>query len=59
MTENRLDIQTISTNPTDKWADRILLCGMMTEKQEKADPSNFIKFLFADPHCKLWVLPDT
>ena len=47
MTENRLDIQTISTNWTDFQTDRVLLLGQVTEKEEKAHPSNFLKFLLA------------
>lgn len=47
MTENGLDIQTISTKRTDKQADRVLLLGQVTEKKEKALPSHFLKFLFA------------
>ncbi|HPE56520.1 MAG TPA: hypothetical protein PK904_08985 [Bacteroidales bacterium] len=47
MTENGLDIQTISTKRTDKQADRVLLLGQVTEKKEKANPSHFLKFLFA------------
>ena len=45
MTENGLDIQTISTKRTDKQADRVLLLGQVTEKKEKANPSHFLKFL--------------
>ena len=59
MTENGLDIQTISTKRTDKQADRVLLLGQVTENKEKAHPSHFLKFLFADPHCTHLVLPDT
>ncbi len=47
MTENGLDIQTISTKRTDKQADRVLLLGQVTEKKEKAHPSHFLKFLLA------------
>ena len=47
MTENGLDIQTISTKRTDFKADRVLLLGQLTEKKEKANPSHFLKFLFA------------
>jgi hypothetical protein len=47
MTENGLDIQTISTKRTDKQTDRVLLLGQVTEKKEKADPSHFLKFLLA------------
>jgi hypothetical protein len=59
MNNNGLDIQTISTKRTDFQADHILLLGQMTEKKEKADPSHFLKFLFAYPHCTHLVLPDT
>jgi len=59
MNNNGLDIQTISTKRTDFQADHILLLGQVTEKKEKADPSHFLKFLFADPHCTHLVLPDT
>ena len=48
MTQNGLDIQTKSTKRTDKQADRVLLLGQVTEKQEKADPSHFLKFLLAN-----------
>jgi len=47
MTENGLDIQTISTKRTDKQTDRVLLVGQVTEKKEKAHPSHFLKFLLA------------
>lgn len=47
MTKNRHDIQTKSTKRTDKQADRVLLCGVVTEKKEKAHPSHFLKFLLA------------
>jgi hypothetical protein len=47
MTENGLDIQTISTKRTDKQTDRVLLLGQVTEKKEKAHPSHFLKFLLA------------
>ena len=47
MTENGLDIQTISTKRTDKQADRVLLLEQLTEGKEKADPSHFLKFLLA------------
>ena len=47
MTENGLDIQTISTNWTDFQTDCVLLLGQMTEKKEKALPPHFLKFLFA------------
>jgi len=46
MTKNGLDIQTISTKRTNFQADRVLLLEQVTEKQEKADPSHFLKFLF-------------
>ena len=47
MTENGLDIQTISTKRTDFQADRVLLFEQVTEKIEKTDPSHFLKFLLA------------
>ena len=47
MTKNGLDIQTISTKRTDFQTDRVLLLGQVTEKEEKAHPSHFLKFLFA------------
>jgi hypothetical protein len=47
MTENGLDIQTISTKRTDKQADRVLLCRQVTIEKENADPSHFLKFLLA------------
>ena len=59
MTENRHEIQTISTKRTDLQADRVLLLGQVTEKKVKADPSHFLKFLLANPHCTHLVLPDT
>jgi hypothetical protein len=46
MTENGLDIQTISTKLTDIKTDRVLLFRQVTEKQVKADPSHFLKFIF-------------
>ena len=47
MTKNGLNILTISTKWTDKQADRVLLFRQVTEKQVKADPSHFLKFLLA------------
>jgi hypothetical protein len=47
LTKNVLDIQTISTKRTDKQTDRVLLLGQVKEKNEKATPSHFLKFLFA------------
>jgi hypothetical protein len=47
MTENGLDIQTISTKRTDFKADRVLLLYQVTEKKEKVDPSHFLEFLLA------------
>ena len=58
MTKNGLDIQTISTKRIDLQTDRVLLFRQVTEKKEKANPSRFLKFLFADPHCTHLVLPD-
>lgn len=46
MTKNGLDIQTISTKRTDFQTDRVLLFGQVTETEEKALPSHFLKFLF-------------
>ncbi|HAK00498.1 MAG TPA: hypothetical protein DCM62_10790 [Bacteroidales bacterium] len=57
MTKNGLDIQTISTKRTDLQTDHFLLFGQVTEKKEKALPSHFLKFLFADPHCTHWQAP--
>ena len=47
MTKNGLDIQTISIKRTDFQTDRVLLFGQVTEKQEIAIPSHFLKFLLA------------
>ncbi|MBX2985899.1 MAG: hypothetical protein KF882_08025 [Bacteroidia bacterium] len=47
MTENGLNIQTISTKRTDFQSDRVLLLGQVTEKKEKTLPSHFLKFLLA------------
>ncbi len=46
MTNNGLDIQTISNKRTEKQADRDLLLGQVTI--EKANPSHFLKFLLAN-----------
>jgi len=51
MIENGLDIQNISTKWTGLHTDRVLLLGQLTEKEEKALPSHFLKFLFAS-HTK-------
>lgn len=59
MTKNGLDIQTISTKRTDFQTDLVLQFGQETEKNEKAYPSHFLKFLFANPHCTHLVLPYT
>lgn len=59
MTKNRKDIQIISTKRTDLQADRVLLLGQVTQKKEKANPSHFLKFLLANPHCTHLVLPNT
>ena len=45
MTKNGLNIQTISTKRTDIKTDRVLLFRQVTEKQVKANPSHFFKFL--------------
>ena len=47
MTKNELDIQTISIKRTDFQTDRVLLLGQLKEKEEKAHPSHFLKFLLA------------
>lgn len=47
MTKNGLDIQTISTKRTDFQTDHVLLLGQVTEKEEEAHPSHFLKFLLA------------
>lgn len=57
MTENGLNIQTISTKRTDFQTDRVLLLGQVTEGKEEADPSRFLKFLLANPHCTHLDLP--
>jgi hypothetical protein len=46
MTKNGLDIQTISTNRTDKQADRVLLCRQVTIGKEKANASQNQKSRF-------------
>jgi hypothetical protein len=48
MTENGLDIQTISTKRTDFQTDRVLLFGQLTIEKGKALPSHFLKFLLAN-----------
>jgi hypothetical protein len=45
MTENGLDIPTISTKRTDFQAERVLLLGQVTEKQE-SHPFAFFKISF-------------
>jgi hypothetical protein len=45
MTKNGLDIQTISIKWTDFQTDRVMHLGKLTEKEEKAHPSHFLKFL--------------
>jgi hypothetical protein len=47
MTKNGLDIQTISAKRTDLQTDRVLHLGQLTEEEEKANPSYFLKFLLA------------
>jgi hypothetical protein len=59
MTNNGLDIQTISTKQTDFQTDRVLLLGQVTEKSEKANLSHFLKFLLASRTLAHLVLPDT
>ncbi len=48
MTKNGIDIQTILTKRTDKQADHVFLLEKVTEKEEKANPSHFLKFLLAN-----------
>ena len=45
MTKNGIDIQTNSTKLTDFQADGVLLFRQVTEKEEKAHLSHFLKFL--------------
>ena len=59
MTENGHDIQMISTKRTEKQADRVLILRQVTEKKAKANPSYFLKFLFANPYRSHLVLLDT
>ncbi|QCR22350.1 hypothetical protein C1N53_08370 [Pontibacter sp. SGAir0037] len=47
MTENGLNIQTISIKRTDKQADRVLLLGQVIKGIGKANTSHFLKFLLA------------
>lgn len=47
MTQNGLNIQTISTKRIDLQTDYVLLLGQATEKQEKTNPSHFLNFLIA------------
>ena len=47
MTKNGLDIKYILTKRTDFQTDRVLHLGQLTEKEEKAHPSQFLKFLLA------------
>lgn len=50
MTENGLDIQTILTKRTAKQADHVLLLGQVTEKKEKANPSQNQRSHFLPTH---------
>jgi hypothetical protein len=45
MAKNGIDIQTILAKRTDFQADHGLLLGQVIEKEEKANPSHFLKFL--------------
>lgn len=47
MTEYGTNIETILTTSTDNFADRVLIFGRVTENEEKAHPSHFLKFLLA------------
>ena len=57
MTKNGLDIQTISTKRTAFQTDRVLLLGQVIEKEEKAHPSHFLKFLLPAAQVAHLVLP--
>jgi hypothetical protein len=59
MTKNGHDIQTILTKRTDFQTDCLLLLAQVTMKKEKAEPSHFLKFLYASPHCTHLVLTET
>jgi hypothetical protein len=59
MTENGLDMQTISTKQSDFQTDSVFLLGQVADKKEKVHPSHFLKFFFSNPHCTHLVLPDT
>lgn len=59
MTENGIDIQTITTKRTDKQADRVLLLRHVEVKNKKAHLSHFLKFFLPATQTALWVLPDT
>jgi hypothetical protein len=48
MNENGPDIQSISTERPDYQTDHVLLLGQVTEKEEKAHPSHFLKFLLTN-----------
>ncbi len=47
MTENGIDIQTVSTNWTYFQTDCVLGFGQVKQRKEKAYPSHFLKFLLA------------
>jgi hypothetical protein len=47
MAKNTLDIKTLLNRLTDNQTDCFLFLGQVTEKIEKANPSHFLKFLFA------------
>ena len=47
MTENVLDIKTISTKQAEFQADRFWVSQQLTNESEKADSSHFLKFLLA------------
>ena len=57
MTKNKIDKKTILTRRTGFQTDHILLLEQFKEK--KANPSLFLKFLFADPHCTYLILLTT
>lgn len=47
MAEYGTSIETILTTSTYNFADRVLLFGQVSDKNEKAHPSHFLKFLLA------------
>ena len=58
MTENGLEKENISTKRIDIQPDHILLFRLMSEKKEKAQPSNLLKFPLTSPQWTYLVLPE-